>query len=76
VSDSNLKILNCVARYPGSTHDSYIWSNSEVYREMRHVWESGERCWLLGSYDSYKFFKSYSNVYINTKKLKVSACED
>ncbi|XP_046384539.1 putative nuclease HARBI1 [Ischnura elegans] len=48
VCDSRLRILNCVARYPGSTHDSFIWRNPEVCREMRTVWESGERCWLLG----------------------------
>ncbi|XP_050515302.1 putative nuclease HARBI1 [Diabrotica virgifera virgifera] len=49
ICDSNLKILNCNARYPGSTHDSAIWTMSNVIQHMEQTYGNGERgFWLLG----------------------------
>lgn len=34
ISAANLKILDVVARWPGSTHDQTIFSNSNVHRRL------------------------------------------
>ncbi|KAK3918172.1 Putative nuclease [Frankliniella fusca] len=46
--DVEYKILNVVARYPGATHDSFVWNNSALRRTMENLYRTGERCWLLG----------------------------
>ncbi|KAG8238247.1 hypothetical protein J437_LFUL017811 [Ladona fulva] len=47
VCESDLKISNILSRYPASTHDSFIWTNSGVRQRLMDVWAMGERCWLL-----------------------------
>ncbi|XP_061166748.1 putative nuclease HARBI1 [Saccostrea echinata] len=46
VCDSTLKFLNVVARWPGSTHDAFIWFNSELKRLF--VNGTITEGWLLG----------------------------
>ncbi|XP_046402545.1 putative nuclease HARBI1 isoform X1 [Ischnura elegans] len=48
VSNSDLKIYNILARYPGSSHDSFVWANSAIRQKLAEFWATGERCWLLG----------------------------
>ena len=45
VCDAQLRILNIVAKWPGSTHDSYIFSTSELSVLLETMPDSG---WLLG----------------------------
>ncbi|KAJ8926223.1 hypothetical protein NQ314_021411 [Rhamnusium bicolor] len=47
ICDSNLKILNVNARYPGSTHDSFIWANSNVQGELRNLHRHGYNNYFL-----------------------------
>ncbi|XP_063911205.1 putative nuclease HARBI1 [Zophobas morio] len=49
ICDSNLKILNINARFPGSVHDSAVWMMSNVKEIMRNNHMQGDRTtWLLG----------------------------
>ncbi|KAJ8703708.1 hypothetical protein PYW08_016962 [Mythimna loreyi] len=41
ICDSKLKILNVNALFPGSTHDSYIWSNSAVLPLLQNLHNAG-----------------------------------
>lgn len=46
---ANLKLLAINARYPGSVHDSAIWSTSLIRRHLQNCFQNGERSsWLLG----------------------------
>ncbi|XP_048255266.1 putative nuclease HARBI1 [Haliotis rufescens] len=56
VCDANMRFTNCVFKWPGSVHDSYIWNNSALgqYFEKKNIdgWllgDSGYACrpWLL-----------------------------
>ncbi|KAJ8910072.1 hypothetical protein NQ315_004965 [Exocentrus adspersus] len=48
VATSNYKILNVLARYPGSSQDSFIWANSAIRTRMEQLYRAGAECWLLG----------------------------
>ncbi|XP_029178453.1 putative nuclease HARBI1 [Nylanderia fulva] len=48
ICDSDLRIMNVNARYPGSTHDSYIWNNSNVLPIMQDIYNRGHNFFLLG----------------------------
>ncbi|KAF2897085.1 hypothetical protein ILUMI_09085, partial [Ignelater luminosus] len=41
VCDSNLKIININAHYPGNTNDSFIWSNSNAQHVLRNLYKQG-----------------------------------
>ncbi|XP_030842642.1 putative nuclease HARBI1 [Strongylocentrotus purpuratus] len=45
ICDSQMKFLNVLARFPGSSHDSYIWANSGICRRFEDVPVQGH---LLG----------------------------
>ncbi|XP_071477601.1 putative nuclease HARBI1 [Diadema antillarum] len=46
IVDADLRFVNVVARWPGSTHDAFIWENSHVCQDFRNGrFPSG---WLLG----------------------------
>ena len=47
VCDAKLRFLNIVAKWPGSSHDSFMWRNSNLYNylESRPPADHG---WLLG----------------------------
>ncbi|KAJ3655933.1 hypothetical protein Zmor_015040 [Zophobas morio] len=42
ICDSELRILSIVARWPGSTHDAFIWRSSRVGQAMRANYENGD----------------------------------
>ena len=46
VCDAELKFLNIIAKWPGSTHDSFIWNNCA----LKEMFEDGTISdgWLLG----------------------------
>nr|CAI5858519.1 unnamed protein product [Callosobruchus analis] len=49
ICDYDLKILNINARFPGATHDAFIWRNSCVREELETCYTRGDRIsWLLG----------------------------
>ncbi|CAG2229820.1 HARBI1 [Mytilus edulis] len=57
VCDSDMKFMNIVAKWPGATHDAFIWANSNISemfenRTIGHGWLLGDsgyplRPWLL-----------------------------
>nr|CAD7434734.1 unnamed protein product [Timema monikensis] len=50
VCDAYMKILNVNARYPGATHDSFIFANSNLRRALQEVHRRNNNgsMWLLG----------------------------
>ncbi|KAF2901644.1 hypothetical protein ILUMI_04539 [Ignelater luminosus] len=50
ICDHNLKILNVNARYPGSTHDAYIWHNSAIQPLVENIYRRNQNnlFYLLG----------------------------
>lgn len=48
ICDSNLKIINVNARFPGSTHDSYIWNSSAVLPQMVNLSRRQAGFFLIG----------------------------
>ena len=48
VCGANMEFLNVVARWPGSTHDSFIWNDSQVSTVLNDRYENGQSGWLLG----------------------------
>lgn len=51
VCDANLKLLDVVARWPGSAHDNTIFNNSRVRRKFEEG--SFPNCVLLGRYGTF-----------------------
>ena len=47
ICDAKLRFLNVVAKYPGSSHDSFVWRNSAIYQFMTQQ-GSQRQGWLLG----------------------------
>jgi hypothetical protein len=45
VCDCNMKVTDVVSKWPGSTHDSFIWTNSELRNKLLENQPNG---WLLG----------------------------
>ncbi|XP_060847995.1 putative nuclease HARBI1 [Rhopalosiphum padi] len=49
ICDSDLKILNVNALFPGSTHDAHIWKNSNVLPLLQDLYAKGfNNIYLLG----------------------------
>ncbi|KAG8230335.1 hypothetical protein J437_LFUL000606, partial [Ladona fulva] len=48
VCDSGMRILNVLARHPGSAHNSHVWKNSAVRKKLEDIWAREEQCWLVG----------------------------
>lgn len=50
VCDSEMKITNVNARYPGSFHDAFVYGNSQIYVFMENQFQlrPNEWNWLIG----------------------------
>ncbi|KAJ8965380.1 hypothetical protein NQ317_015679, partial [Molorchus minor] len=49
ICDHKMLIRNINANFGGSTHDSFIWRNSQIQDYLNHLHEQGERnMWLIG----------------------------
>ncbi|KAI4455558.1 hypothetical protein MML48_9g00005573 [Holotrichia oblita] len=48
ICDVNCRILNVSAQFPGSTHDAYIWQNSDVNGLLQELTNRGHTSYLLG----------------------------
>jgi len=64
VCDADMKLLDVVAKWPGSSHDSFIWRSSG----LRDAFSSGllQGGWLLGNYKlafSYLVYLLFLNSY-------------
>lgn len=49
ICDADLRVLNVNAQHAGASHDSHIWRNSSVGRELEMAYQLGDHnSWLLG----------------------------
>ncbi|XP_031351061.1 putative nuclease HARBI1 isoform X2 [Photinus pyralis] len=49
ICNAHLKILAINARYPGSVHDSGIWTTSDIKQVLRNAYQNGDTSsWLIG----------------------------
>ena len=49
IVSADLRILAMNARYPGSVHDSAIWSTSQIRAHLMNNYENGDHSsWLIG----------------------------
>ncbi|XP_022162855.1 putative nuclease HARBI1, partial [Myzus persicae] len=49
ICDASCRIINVNSKFPGSTHDSFIWKNSEIRNYLKDKYEEGTfKSWLLG----------------------------
>lgn len=53
ICNAEMKIMNVVARWPGSAHDSTIFNNSNVRRDFENNRYRG--CYLVGMYGYHSF---------------------
>lgn len=53
ICDSDLKILNVCAKFPGSVHDSHIWRLSLVQDVLKHLHSVGKTSYFLLSDSGY-----------------------
>ncbi|KAL5236887.1 hypothetical protein ACI65C_004297 [Semiaphis heraclei] len=47
ICDSKLRIMNVNALFPGSTNDSHIWNNSDVFPVVKEIYERGHTGFFL-----------------------------
>ncbi|XP_049825046.1 putative nuclease HARBI1 [Aethina tumida] len=47
ICGANLEILNVIAKYPGSSHDSFIWNNSDIQNALRNIHQAGMNGYYL-----------------------------
>lgn len=47
ICDSNLRVLNICAKFPGSTYDSHIWRLSSVLGLLKHIHLIGHTSYFL-----------------------------
>ncbi|XP_050064633.1 putative nuclease HARBI1 [Aphis gossypii] len=49
ICDASCRNKNVNSKFPGSTHDSFIWKNSEIRNYLKDKYEEGTfKSWLLG----------------------------
>lgn len=58
-----MKIIHVNAKYPGSTHDSYIWNNCNLLPILKQLHNRRHTFYLLGEY-------KYIIIYLNIFDLK------
>uniref|UniRef100_A0A6P7GV77 Nuclease HARBI1 n=1 Tax=Diabrotica virgifera virgifera TaxID=50390 RepID=A0A6P7GV77_DIAVI len=57
ICDSNYRIMNVNARYPGATHDAFIWNQSNYQNVLRNLFlRTGRSFFLLGKDLLYRIF--------------------
>ena len=46
--DSNLKLIEVVSKWPGSTHDAFICGHSGINQKIANAGNTSDTTWLLG----------------------------
>ncbi|XP_055902903.1 putative nuclease HARBI1 [Eupeodes corollae] len=53
ICDHKQRIRYVDAKYPGSTQNAFVWSNSEAYLYFKELYENGDCCTRLLGYEGY-----------------------
>ena len=49
-------------RYPGSTHDAFVWNCTQLNTVLESWYQNGERCAMLGNLLSTNMFRYISKL--------------
>lgn len=73
ICDGTLTILNINANFGGSTHDSFIWRNSEAKKFLRNIYERGKKGFWLSGDSGYPLEPFLMTPYNNPEKRSPEA---
>ena len=75
ICNSDLEILNVLAKFPGSCNDKFIFKNSAARTVMQQAY-AGEPCWLLGPHLNEIYCECWQWAQVSNKSVFLQVTVD